>query len=231
MPEARISIIIPVLNEASVINRTLAQFVDMPGTNTPEIIVVDGEENAGTINAIKNKSVKAVLTSKGRGLQMNRGAEIASGDILLFLHADTILPSNALKKIQSALDEAPGSYGAFGLGIDGVKPAYRLIEGMVGIRTRITGIPYGDQAIFLKKALFDSVGGYPEIPIMEDVALTQRLKRRNTRIILISDKVRTSARRWETEGILYCTIRNWLLVTCFLCGANPKVLAKYYRST
>lgn len=225
----RISVIIPVLNEAGTINLTLAQFSNISPSITFEIIVVDGDKSGSTINVIAQPGVKTAIAPKGRAVQMNHGVAMASGKSLLFLHADTLLPDNALEKINALLSSSSATYGAFELGIRSRRPFYRFIERMVGIRTRITGIPYGDQAIFLTMDLFKQVNGYPEIPIMEDIALMRRLKKRKAGFRIIPEKVSTSPRRWETEGLAYCTIRNWLMVTSFLLGANPKILAKYYR--
>ena len=226
----RISVIIPVYHEAQGINRTLLQFSRISRNTAHEIIVVDGDREGGTIRSISDPFVKTTVAPKGRAVQMNHGAMAASGDILLFLHADTILPANALALIQSTLFATATAYGAFELGIASDKPVYRLIEATVRIRTRVTGIPYGDQAVFLTKDVFDRAGGYPEIPIMEDVALMRRLKKRKAGICIIPEKVYTSPRRWESEGIVRCTLRNWLLATCFLLGASPEKLAKYYKT-
>jgi rSAM/selenodomain-associated transferase 2 len=225
----RISVIIPVLNEASIINLTLGQFPNVTPSSTFEIIVVDGDKSGSTINVITHPGVKTAIAPIGRAIQMNHGAAIASGKNLLFLHSDTLLPENALEKINILLSLSFATCGAFELGIRSSKPIYRFIERMVGIRTRITGIPYGDQAIFLTTELFNQVGGYPDIPIMEDIALMRRLRKRKACFRMIAEKVSTSPRRWETEGLVYCTIRNLLMAISFLLGANPKMLAKYYR--
>lgn len=225
----RISVIIPVLNEAGAINRTLAQFPAISPFSVFEIIVVDGDKSGSTINAVTHPGVKTAVAPKGRATQMNQGVSMASGKNLLFLHSDTFLPDKALEKIDALLSSSRAAYGAFKLGINSCKPAYRFIEWMVGIRTRITKIPYGDQAIFLTADLFKQVNGYPEIPIMEDVALMRRLKNQMADFCMIPEKVSTSPRRWEKEGLTYCTLRNWLMTISFLLGADPKILAKYYR--
>ena len=225
----RISVIIPVLNEASIINLTLGQFSALSPSNGVEIIVVDGDRSGSTINAIKYPGIKRAVAPRGRALQMNHGAAMASGEILLFLHADTFLPDNGLKKIDALLFSSSNAYGAFELGIRSRRSVFRLIEWMVAIRTRTTGIPYGDQALFLSAELFRKANGYPEIPIMEDVALMRRLKRQKAVFRIIPDKVSTSPRRWKTEGLVYCTVRNWFMATGFHLGIAPETLAKYYR--
>jgi hypothetical protein len=161
---------------------------------------------------------------------MNQGAGLASGNILLFLHADTLLPPGVLPEIAATLSKAGAEWGAFDLGIASNRAPYRLIEAAVRVRTAITGIPYGDQAVFLTRDLFHRTGGYPPIPIMEDVALIRRVKKTGGVGCRIPKKVSTSPRRWETEGIVRCTLRNWFLITCFFLGARPETLVKYYRS-
>lgn len=226
----RTSVIIPVLNEANIINLTLAQFPSIAPSGDYEIIVVDGDKSGSTINVIAHPGVKRDIAPKGRAMQMNHGVSISSGKNLLFLHADTFLPYNALKKIDAILSSSIVTCGAFELGIRSRRPVYRFIERMVGIRTKITGVPYGDQGIFLKRDLFKQVGGYPEIPIMEDIALMRRLKKENAGFRIIPEKVSTSPRRWEKEGFAGCTARNLLIAAGYLLGANPRTLAKYYRS-
>lgn len=227
----KISVIIPALNEAAVIGRTLQQFSGISFDTVPhEIIVVDGDSNGSTLRAVTNPAVITDTAPKGRALQMNHGASLASGEIFLFLHADALLPPDALQKIIQALSGTTAEWGAFDLGIASGRPAYRLIEAAVRFRTAITRIPYGDQAVFLARDLFDRAGGYPQIPIMEDVALMRRVRKLGAAGCRIPDKVSTSPRRWETEGIVYCTLRNWFLLTCYLLGARPEVLAKYYKA-
>jgi rSAM/selenodomain-associated transferase 2 len=225
------SIIIPVFGEADHINRTLDQFSGLSPDSAPhEIIVVDGDSRGDTIRVVANPEIATAIAPPGRASQMNHGATLATGDILLFLHADTFLPPKALPLIADAMAGKFCAWGAFELGIASIRPAYRLIESLVRIRTRLTRIPYGDQAIFITRGLFDHVGGYPSVPIMEDVALGRRIKNTGTTLSIIPEKVSTSARRWETEGIVYCTLRNWLLATCYYLGGRPETLAKFYTA-
>ncbi len=227
----KISIIIPVFGEAEGIEGTLRQFSHISQATDPhEIIVVDGDSRGDTIRTITHPDIITAVGPRGRAWQMNHGASLASGEVLLFLHADTLLPVEALAKITEALAGRAFAWGAFELGIASSRPAYRLIEGAVRIRTRLTRIPYGDQAIFLTKQLLHQAGGYPRIPIMEDVALVRRIKKQGAEMFILPEKVSTSPRRWESEGIIYCTLRNWILVTCYFLGARPETLAKYYRS-
>ena len=222
------SFIIPVLNEASLINNLIRHLQEISRQHDSEIIVVDGDAEATTLRCIQEKEVKKVVSPKGRGTQMNKGASVARGGVFLFLHADTELPSDALGLISAVLDGPACGGGAFALGIKSDRPVFRLIERMVSFRSRITNIPYGDQAIFMRREVFEKLGGYQEILIMEDFELMRRMKRTGYTIRIIPEKVWTSPRRWEREGVLSCTLRNWTLMIFYLLGQDPEKLAKYY---
>lgn len=222
------SIIIPVLCEQCLIRSTIHHLYEISRQQDVEIIVVDGDPEAATLNQIQEKNIIKLQSLKGRGRQMNRGASVAGGDVLLFLHADTELPADALGLISSVLEEPVCGGGAFGLGIKSGRPVFRLIERMVSLRSRITNIPYGDQAIFMRKKVFQNLGGYPLIPIMEDVELMRKMRRSGYGVRIIPEKVLTSPRRWEREGVLVCTLRNWTLLTLYLLGMPPESLVKYY---
>ena len=223
------SIIIPVLNEHAVIREAIGRIRSLDRGEAAEIIVVDGDPAGGTLRTIADGAVRKLLSEPGRGRQLNRGAGAASGEILLFLHADTKLPADALIRIGEALRDETLAGGAFDLAIESPRRVFRTIERVASIRTRLTRIPYGDQAIFLRRNWFRSLGGFREIPIMEDVDLMRRLKQAGGRIAILPERVVTSARRWEQEGILYTTLRNWSLVTLFLCGVDAGWLARWYR--
>ena len=225
----RISVIVPVINEMDGINQLIGHLGSLKKGNDIEIIVVDGDPQGRTLNAIKDDRVTRVPSGKGRGKQMNKGAATATGEILLFLHADTYLPSGAFEKIAAVMRTGCYAGGAFDLGIESGRIALRILEQTASLRSRITRIPYGDQGIFIRREIFQSIGGYMDFPIMEDFDLMQRLKRAGHHIIIISDKVRTSSRRWEREGVLYCTARNWTLVTLYMLGVSPEKLARFYR--
>jgi rSAM/selenodomain-associated transferase 2 len=222
------SIILPVLNESSIINQTIEHVYRLGYGFYLEIIVVDGDTEGGTVYRIKNERVIKIISPKGRGRQMNKGASVATGDILLFLHTDTELPENAFRTISAVIDKKQYVGGAFDLGIKSGRLIFRLIEKMVYIRTRLTGIPYGDQAIFIKKDFFAGMNGYQEIPIMEDVELMRRIKKSGYKICIIPQKVSTSPRRYEKEGVVYCTLRNWMLMSFYLLGVEPEKLVKFY---
>lgn len=225
-----ISIIIPVYREEAIINTALCRLQPVISAMPVEIIVVDGDPDQTTIKTITDPSpgVRPMVGPKGRGPQMNAGAGEARGSLLVFLHVDTRLPDNALRHVLSACacDDIAG--GAFDLEIASPKPIYRWIEKAASVRSRITRMPYGDQALFMKTRCFHDLGGYRNIPLMEDVDLMQRLKRAGGKIKLIREPVRTSPRRWETEGPIYCTMRNTILSCLFFAGAAPEKLARYY---
>ncbi len=225
-----VSVIIPVLDEQDFINTTLQQLRQQAHISRCQIIVVDGDPGGNTLAAIESADVTGIVSRKGRGAQMNAGAGIARGNILLFLHADTRLPTDALVKIERTLAEPKIVAGAFNLGIDSERWFLKYIAMRANMRSRSNRIPYGDQAIFIRKAYFEHLGGYADIPIMEDIDLMRRIKKDGQRIHICKDKVMTSARRWETEGPLYTTFRNQLLVLFYYLGVSPTRLAHFYRS-
>jgi len=224
-----ISVIIPVLDEAEGINGFISHLRDLEDSKDVEIIVVDGDPAGGTIKVIQGVGIVTAISERGRAVQMNRGAALAEGDILLFLHADTLLPQRAFARIQEAFQDEGCAAGCFDLGIRSARKIFRITEHYVALRTRITRIPFGDQAIFIRRDYFERIGGYPEFPIMEDVDLMRSIRRRGDVICIIPDKALTSARRWEREGILFTTIRNGMLQTMYYCGVSPKYLARFYR--
>ena len=223
------SFIIPVYREEEIINSAIDNLMHLQKFAAAEIIVADGDHEGSTLREISKANVKKILCPEGRARQMNSGAAKSKGDILIFLHADTRLPMNSLHQIAAAMEDKTFIGGAFDLGIDSQHFVFRVIEKMASIRSRLTRIPYGDQAIFIRRDYFQSLGGFKDIPIMEDVELMQRIKRRRGKINILKDKVKTSPRRWETEGVVFCTLRNWFLITLYLLGAKPETLAKFYR--
>jgi len=222
------SIIIPVLNEGDRINALIEHLHNQGFEFSYEVIVVDGDPQGGTIRAIGSEAVVTITAEKGRGRQMNAGAAVARGDILIFLHADTMLPNSALKKISRALERQDYVGGAFDLKIDSDRLFLRYISVRASLRSRLNRIPYGDQAIFMRKKYFDRIGRFKDIPLMEDVELMRRVKKDGRKIHILRDKVTTSARRWQRDGAIYTTVRNQVLVALFRIGVSPGRLAKYY---
>lgn len=225
-----ISIIIPVLNEPETINPAIKKIYSQNFSGVLEIIVVDGSEDKGTIGCIENKNVMTISSPPGRGVQMNHGADMASGEILLFLHCDTILPENGLNHICAVMNDQTVKAGAFDLFINSCGFAFRVIEKTASFRSRITKIPYGDQAVFIRKRYFIKIGQYSDIPIMEDVDLMMRIKKDKGKLTILKSRTSTSPRRWEKEGILFCTLRNWMILTLFLLGTAPEKLSGFYKT-
>ncbi|HEC03422.1 MAG TPA: glycosyltransferase [Phycisphaerales bacterium] len=222
------SIIIPVLNEADRINSLIEHLHGQGCESAYEVIVVDGDPQGGTVNAICSEDVVKMISGKGRARQMNAGAEVARGRVLIFLHADTTLPDEALKKISRVLENPDYVGGAFDLRIDSDTLFLRYISMRASHRSRWNRLPYGDQAIFLRREYFNRIGRFRDIPLMEDVELMRRIKRDGKKIYILPDKVTSSARRWQRDGAIYTTVRNQVLVALFHLGVNPSRLAKYY---
>jgi len=228
---AELSAVIPVLDEEETIGATLAALrlvADGDGVQL-ETIVVDGREEANTIQRVDDPAVVTFWSAPGRGVQMNAGARRATAPVLLFLHADTLLPPRGLRSILELLEDELLVGGAFDLGIDAPGAGYRLIESAASLRSRLTRIPYGDQAIFLRRPVFEALGGYAPIPLMEDVELMRRLKQRGLKVAFLPTRVRTSARRWQRLGPVRATLRNWRLMALYLLGVAPERLAGWYQ--
>jgi rSAM/selenodomain-associated transferase 2 len=220
-----ISIIIPVLNEAGGIVRALKRLLEFRARGA-EIIVVDGGSDDGTARLALPFADCVAGAARGRGEQMNAGARNARGDILLFLHADTQLPPSALDLIAAAI--AGGAcWGRFDVRIDGSPDALALVALMMNWRSRLTGIATGDQAIFVTREAFQAVGGFPAIPLMEDIVFSGSM-RRIARPACLREKVTTSGRRWEKHGLLRTILTMWWLRLRFHFGASPDDLAREY---
>lgn len=219
------SIIIPALNEAAhiavAVTRALA-------TDPLEVLVIDGGSHDATPEFARQAGGTVFESPSGRAAQMNVGAKRARGDVLLFLHADSWLPADALNQIETAMDDSWVGGGAFRQRIEADGRAYRLLEFGNALRAGWLKIPYGDQGIFLRRDLFEELGGYPDVRFMEDVLLMRSLRRR-TRIVLLPGPIHTSARRWQKHGILRQTVRNWLLLAAEKLGVPPDRLADLYR--
>jgi len=226
----RFSIIVPAFHEGENINDLIECLNRLDSDNDREIIVVDGAHEKDTLGAIHRNSVIKISSERGRAKQMNAGASTARGEILIFLHADTELPVQALKKIHSILERKEVVGGAFDLGIRSDKLIFKIIGALSSWRSRLNRIPFGDQAIFIRKEYFNKIGGYKEIPLMEDMELMRRIKKSGNKIWIFYDRVLTSPRRWEKEGVIYCTLRNWTLQALYLLGISPHRLAIFYKS-
>jgi len=230
MDITRFSIIVPALHESDKINSLIDQINSLGCNKGCEIIVVDGSRENDTIEAIRNKEVIKLGSERGRGKQMNGGASVARGEILIFLHTDTELPLGAFTKINSVMEQNKYVAGAFSLGIKSEKFLYKSLARLASLRCRLTRIPYGDQAIFIRRDYFNRIGGYREISLMEDVELMRRIKHTGKEICILPDPVMTSARRWDEEGFLYVLLRNTTLFIMYILGVSPEKLARFYRS-
>ena len=224
----KISVIIPVLHEGERIYEILSSLKAAAADVQHEVIVVDGDPTGSTIAHTADSSIMTLIAPRGRALQMNAGAARAHGDILLFLHADTLLPQNAFPKILEALSDGQCIGGAFDLGIQNRRWIYRYHKPCASWKHRLTRVPYGDQAIFMLRSYFKDMGGYPEIPLMEDVELMKRVKRLGGRIIILPEAVATSSRKWEKDGVAYTILRNWIIQALYLFGIPAEKLVKYY---
>lgn len=231
---SRLSIVIPVLNEAAHLATTLTGLNSaVSDPTTVEVIVVDGGSQDDTVaiaqSCITPSFKVQVLTSpRGRATQMNRGAAAARGDILLFLHGDTQLPPGFDQWIRQTLAQPQVVAGAFDLKIAGAGWKLRWVEWGVWWRSRLCQLPYGDQAIFLRAEVFQASGGFPELPIMEDFVLIHRLRRQGA-IAIAPLAVQTSARRWQTLGVWQTTLLNQVMIVGYVLGVSPARLAHWYR--
>jgi rSAM/selenodomain-associated transferase 2 len=223
-----LSIVIPVLHELATINAFLTSLKQRLADDSIEIIVVDGSPDRETADRIDDPAIIVSATNAGRGHQMNVGARQAQGEILLFLHADTLPPFNTAALIQRALIDPRLVGGAFRLAVNTKNPVLWFIARMTTLRSRFTRLPFGDQGIFIRRAVFEQLGGYRDIPIMEDLDLMRRLRYAGFPIAISPAVVLTSSRRWDNEGIVFGTLRNWLLRTLYYLGVSPVLLAAWY---
>lgn len=220
-----ISIVIPVYNEQAVIEKTLKS---LPFDSGIEVIVVDGNSTDKTMDVVKRFPVKAVLSLRGRASQMNAGASVAKGDVLLFVHADCVIDPKGLSMIdQHMVFNCVG--GCFTHRIDSARWIYRLIEFSGNVRAEIFKIFYGDQAIFVRKDVFDQIGGFKAVAIFEDAILSKKLRTMGKTVVIDAPAV-VSPRRWEKSGVGKTTMINWLLTIGFMIGIAPHQLSKFYKN-
>jgi len=222
----KISFILPVLNEAAHITQQLSQ-LQVYRDQGHEVIVVDGGSSDGS-GELAAELADAVLSSdSGRGRQMNRGAQAATGDILLFLHSDTRLPVAADQLVLKALAGGDGEWGWFAVRLSNTALPYRIISTFMNLRSRLTFVATGDQTLFISRALFEREGGYPDIELMEDVAICKQLRRKSTPNWVLQPVV-TSSRRWEQNGLARTIGLMWWLRFLYFCGVSPAQLRKLY---
>ena len=222
----KVSIIIPVLNEAELIAETLSRLAPCRDQGH-ELIVVDGGSSDETVSVSQAHADKVLCSSKGRARQMNHGIAAAQGDILLFLHADTQMAHQALTQVINAIEDGY-FWGRFNVRLSGKHLMFRIIERMMNLRSRLTGVATGDQAIFVSNECIDIVGDYPQIALMEDVLFSKRLRNLGWPAC-ISQPVVTSSRRWEEHGVLRTVLLMWRLRLLFVLGVSADKLAQQYR--
>jgi rSAM/selenodomain-associated transferase 2 len=223
-----ISIIIPALDEADAIatNLTILQPMRKRGH---QVILVDGGSHDNTIAIAKPLVDQVLLSLASRAAQMNAGAAAASGDLLWFVHADTLAAPDADVLLEDALHDSTKKWGRFDIRLSGDAAALRIIEQMMNWRSRLSGIATGDQGIFIRRETFERICGFADIPLMEDIEICKRLKRTAGRPLCLSRKLTTSSRRWEKQGILRTVVLMWRLRLAYWLGVNPADLAHQYR--
>ena len=221
----KLSIIIPVLNDAAALSATLASLQELQAAGH-EIIVVDGGSHDDSLAVATSLADQAATAAAGRARQMNAGAGMASGDVLWFVHADSRINAANRSSLLSALNEG-ASWGWFDVELSGHQAGLRWVEKLMNRRARLTNIATGDQALFVRRKLFDAVGGFPVIELMEDVAISRRLKNSATPVVL-TPALQTSSRRWESHGILRTIMLMWTLRLAYFLGASPRLLVRLY---
>ncbi len=228
-PPVTLSVIMPVFNEAAIIRAALRTLQPLRQAGH-ELIVVDGGSSDEGPALSSGLADRIILSGRGRARQMNAGAGVAKGDILLFLHADTMLPRGADRLITEGLERSARCWGRFDVRLAGRQRPLRLVEALMNLRSRLSGIATGDQAIFVRRSTFQKIGGFPPIELMEDIALSKRLKRLS-RPLCLEQRVITSSRRWEQHGILSTILFMWRMRLAYFFGADPARLAqRYYRT-
>ena len=221
----RLSIIIPAIDEAERLATVLPSLARLREKGH-EVIVVDGGSGDDTRARAGALADRVLIAERGRARQMNAGAAHARGEVLVFLHADSLLPRDTESAIARAM--VSSCWGRFDVRLWGRERSFRIIEVFMNLRSRITGIATGDQAIFVSREAFHAIGGYPDIPLMEDIAISRRLKA-IARPACLRQKVVTSARRWRTHGILRTVVLMWRLRLAYALGADPRRLARRYE--
>jgi rSAM/selenodomain-associated transferase 2 len=221
----RVSVIIPTLNEATTIVQALRQ---LKTQNCDEIIVADAMSPDGTASLARRECVVVVESSRGRGVQQNRGVAASSGDLLVFLHADCRLEEGAivmLRRYSARHPKVPG--GCFRMTIEDTHPLYRAIDTAAQLRAGLLGLPYGDQGIFMRRSVFERIGGFPETRLMEDVMISLKLKHAG-RLAVLPARIFVSPRRWRRCGVIRQTLKNWALTAAAALGVSTELLARFY---
>lgn len=220
----RLSVIIPTLNEETHLPQTLAS---LPAQTPDEIIVADGGSTDATLSVAQGRCDRIVEAPRGRAHQMNHGAAVATGDVLLFLHADCLLERGALAEARALAAQPSVAAGCFRMRVRSQGWLYRSIDGCASARVRLSGLIYGDQGMFLRRDMFDRVGGFPSLRLMEDVFISRRLRQLG-RVVVGRKRIFVSPRRWQQQGIIRQTLRNWTLTALAAAGVSPDWLSRFY---
>jgi len=220
------SIVIPTLNEALILEDNLRALSSL---NPHEIIVVDGGSADSTVSVARCTATRVITSKSGRARQMNTGAKKATGDLLLFMHADNKLTLESFKRMEKIMKTDGSAGGAFSLQIESEQASLKVISLLATWRSKYLNLVYGDQAIFVRADIFHRMGGFSPLPICEDLDFFRRLGRQG-KVLLLEEKTHTSARRWKEEGIFYTTLRNITIGGLFLLGFPPQTLSKWYSS-
>lgn len=223
----QVSVVIPVLNEADGITQTLMQ---LRQAGVWQSIVVDGGSDDETVSLARLYADVVMSFPRGRARQMNAGAHVADGEVLLFLHADTDLPQGFLRLLSDAFNDPQIVGGRFDVRLDAEGWSFRMIETLMNVRSRVTKISTGDQAIFVRREVFQKMGGYPDLELMEDIEFSRRLKREG-RIACLRERVMTSARRWQRDGVARTIVKMWTLRLCHFFGVSTARLRTHYADT
>jgi len=227
MKSSSVAVVIPILNEATSLMENGKQFQFL--ANCYDVMFCDGGSEDETCSLLQKYNLDYCHSPRGRALQMNTGAKFSKADIIVFIHADTSLSSSHIQAIQDVMSRESIVGGRFDIRLSGQSLAFRIIEFMINLRSRITGISTGDQCQFVRRSVFEEIGGFPEQALMEDVAFSKRLKEYGE-IACLNNKVITSSRRWEKHGIVKTVLLMWKLRFLYWLGTSPEKLAEIYRN-
>jgi len=222
----KISIVIPVLNEAEALRRHLPLLQDFRAQGH-ELIVVEGGQETVAEEEFAHWADQWLRSAPGRATQMNTGAVKASGEVLLFLHIDTQLPAEGLTPVAKAFEQLRHVWGRYDVRLSGDKAVFRVIEFMINLRSRVSGVATGDQTLFMRRSVFEQIGGFPDVPLMEDVAISKLLRAKAPPVCL-REKVTTSSRRWEKHGVTKTVWLMWKIRLLYFFGVAPAKLRDLY---